>query len=151
MSTIYRNAIIGQAMKLRAAQKDCCPEHAADQALRRYLGLGPADGIAAGSQTARQLGYSAPAAHVDLLPQIVQDIASELARPPSPFCPNCGHPVASHQSDGCLLNTLIEVVMERGRHTPDQMQALHAEVHAGKFWDAIGPVIDRLGRGEFKA
>lgn len=62
-------------------------------------------------------------------------------------CPNCTSPVAGHPKNGCVLAALIQVVRDRGNTPERKLLGLHAAVDADNFWEAIGPIVDRLEDG----
>lgn len=68
----------------------------------------------------------------------------------SSMCPNCEQsPVDGHPENGCLLVSLIQVLRDRGEFEESDLQKIHAECSADLLWDALGPIVDRLGEGKF--
>lgn len=65
------------------------------------------------------------------------------------LCPNCFKPIKTHKNNGCVLKALMVVLNGRGGKTRKELNKLHAKCNADALWDELGPIIDRLGDGEF--
>lgn len=66
-------------------------------------------------------------------------------------CPNCTRPIHEHGNSECVLAALISVLRDRGEHTPEQLHKLTVDCDVDQLWSEIGPIIDRLGKGQFNA
>jgi hypothetical protein len=65
-------------------------------------------------------------------------------------CPNCmQHPAANHPENGCVLASMIQLVRERGNHSEEEIQTLHATCDTDALWAHLGPLLDKLEDGEF--
>lgn len=64
-------------------------------------------------------------------------------------CPNCSEQVENHPQNGCVLAALVEILRDRGRYTDQTLQTIHANCDVDALWEDLGPVIDRLGDGDY--
>lgn len=76
-----------------------------------------------------------------------QRVADALS-PTKVLCPNCGDPVG-HAANGCVLETLFDVVRNRQTLTEAELQALWTKANIDQIWDDIGPILDRLEAGDY--
>lgn len=66
------------------------------------------------------------------------------------LCPNCMCvPVTNHPENGCVLASLVQIVRERGNHSEDEIQKLHANCDTDALWEHLGPVLNKLEDGDF--
>lgn len=66
-------------------------------------------------------------------------------------CPNCSEPVIGHAENGCVLNTLVGIVRERGTRSDEEIEKLHAECDVDGLWNYMGEIVDKLEDGFFTA
>lgn len=64
-------------------------------------------------------------------------------------CPNCSEFVVGHKQNGCVLAALINVIRDREGSTEGEIHTLHADCDPDGLWTDLGPIIDRLGAGEY--
>lgn len=64
-------------------------------------------------------------------------------------CPNCLDPIEGHPENSCILNTLIQVVRERGNTTEERLKEIHAKCIVDLLWIDIGPILDDLEDGRY--
>lgn len=64
-------------------------------------------------------------------------------------CPCCGEPVEDHPDNGCVLNTLLGVLRDRGSLEEADILDLHAKCDVDALWQDLGRIIDRLEDGRY--
>ena len=64
-------------------------------------------------------------------------------------CPNCGHNIAGHADNGCVLGAFFQVVRERQEISERKLRKLWAATDADRFWDNCGRITDDLQAGKY--
>lgn len=62
-------------------------------------------------------------------------------------CPNCGEPVVKHPDNGCVLNSLMRVVRDRGDTSDRRVRDIHAKCDVDALWNRLGEIVDDLESG----
>ncbi len=67
-----------------------------------------------------------------------------MARRATPTCPSCGEVGPELPRDACVIEALLQVVIDRGVISRAQAQRALPTLDADDLWRQIGPVVDRI-------